>query len=139
MKNRVLFCLLLFNLFSTAQVSQQALENGNRPALIPTPKQVSWGKGFFDLSQCKYIVNAVPAFEGEAAFLQKKLLELGVKVEIVKAIAKPASSIVFHTLDNTTAKEAYRLTVQEKQISISANSGHGIFNGIQTLLQLSNQ
>ena len=135
----MLFCLLLCCFFSTAQVNQQGSVTANKPALIPTPKQVSWGKGFFDLSQCKYIINAVPAFEPEANFLQKKLLDLGVKVEVVKEMAKPGNAIVFHALDNTPAKEAYALIVEEKQINISASNAHGIFNGIQTLLQLSNQ
>ena len=138
-KNRILFCLLFCCLFTSAQVNLQYSENTNRPALIPTPKQVSWGKGFFDLAQCKYIVNALPAFESDATYLQKKLLDLGLKVEVVKEKPKSGNAIVFHALDNATAKEAYLLAVEEKQIKINASNGHGIFNGVQTLLQLSNQ
>ena len=33
-------------------------------------------------------------------------------------------------------KEAYRLTVTDNQVLIEAQAAHGLFNGVQTFLQL---
>lgn len=110
----------------------------SHPALIPAPKQVSWESGFFSLYQCTSIVVKPDVLQNETKQLQQALAQMGYPVAIKKA-ANTNENYIELTVSNLSSfknEEAYELKVSDKKISITGNTAHAIFNGIQTLLQL---
>lgn len=108
------------------------------PSLIPLPQQLKWKEGYFDLSLCKAIVVKDISAKKEAAYLQNEFKQKGVFVPVLHAIKSNQQLIEINIAKNDTlaSDEAYQLTVGSKKIFLTAQTSHGIFNGIQTLLQL---
>ncbi len=108
------------------------------PSIIPLPQQVKWTNGFFDLNLCKAIIVKNISFKKEANYLQKELKTKGTAL-IVTQLAKSKQPFIEISIDNRdllASDEAYSLKATAQKILITAKTAHGIFNGIQTLLQL---
>jgi lysophospholipase L1-like esterase len=107
-------------------------------ALLPLPQQLQWQSGFFPLYDCRTIVVSDKAIQYEAEWLQKELQKKGLNLSL-QSIVKGEKAIVLK-LGNIKAPlqkdEAYQLSITENEAVLTANTPHGIFNGIQTLLQL---
>ncbi len=106
------------------------------PSIVPLPQQLEWKQGFFVLQQCKGIV-ADANLKTEPGFLRNALKKLGVEVPVVPAGMR--GSTIELRLDNTVSlasPERYRLKVSNQKVVLTAQTSHGIFNGIQTLLQI---
>jgi len=133
---RLLFvaALVCMHLLSYAHTGQNESEY---PALIPMPRSVQWSGESFDLSRCKGIV-VKGDLKKETAYLQNELKQAEITLPVLQKASSPAGIII---LEVTAAvpganKEAYQLTVNKNNILLRANTAHGIFNGIQTMLQL---
>lgn len=111
-----------------------------KPSLIPLPQLVGWKNGDFPLYACKTIVVKNDELEKEAERLKQYLQQKGFKIKIAKTVNKDEPFIELQLDKNFTVpqlpQEAYRLNVDPGNIIITANTAHGIFNGIQTLQQL---
>ena len=109
------------------------------PSLIPLPQQVSFTGNYFPLFACKKIVVENPVVLKEAETLKQQLKGKGLMISIDK-VADKNEPIIELEIGKVKApmleEEAYRLSVTPNRIRITANTSHGIFNGIQTLLQL---
>ena len=111
---------------------------GHVPSLLPMPRQLQWKEGFFPVNQCRVIEVRHGALQNEARYLQAALAAKGIPVRI----SSGGDTGVFIGLvlgrvpAPTNVDEAYRLHADGHQLTITANTPHGIFNGIQTLLQL---
>ncbi len=110
-----------------------------QPSLLPLPQQLSWKAGYFPLYNCNLIIVPQEGLGNESAQLKSMLQYFGWNPEI-KTKAKKDEVYIELRLAKieapAQAQEAYRLEVSEKSIRIIANTGNGIFNGIQTLRQL---
>jgi hypothetical protein len=128
-KKYLFFLSLLLLILSGFEIKAQ-------PALIPLPQNVQWKHEKFELSQYKAIVITDFSLKESASILQKIA---GIHSTIVIA-SKGASSGIELKLDKINSpsihEEAYQLSVSKNKISLSANTLHGIFNGLQTLRQL---
>ncbi|MEP7144512.1 MAG: family 20 glycosylhydrolase [Ferruginibacter sp.] len=110
-----------------------------KPSLMPLPQQLKWNQGYFKLYNVKEIKISHDSLLNEAVFLQQYLDNKGWQVPIIQKEKTNRPVIELQIKKMTTPlfqNEAYQLEVTEKRILISANSLHGIFNGIQTLKQL---
>lgn len=109
------------------------------PSLIPFPQQIKWTEGFFELKQCKAIVVRNARFKREALYLQNELQRKGIRMPVVEhpGTYHPVIEIGTDVNDTASSTEAYRLKVIPRKINLTSKTEHGIFNGIQTLLQLS--
>lgn len=110
-----------------------------KPALIPLPQQLNWNGQKFPVYSCKTIVVRNKQVLNEAAFLQKELAKKGIEVKLVNQ--PPANENYIEIAlekgnQQQGSQEAYTLEVVTERISIKAATAHGVFNGIQTLLQL---
>ena len=109
------------------------------PSIIPLPQSLQWSTDKFDLEKCRTIIIKDPSLKREAVRLQQMLAEKGNKVSIAQA-GTPKGYAIELKLDTVKAgllrEEAYRLEVMNNAITLAANTGHGIFNGLQTLAQL---
>lgn len=109
-----------------------------KAAIIPLPQQISWGDETFRLYQCKTIVVKDTSLLKEAHRLQENLLDRGVSLNIKSASGdEPYMELSLEKISaEQFPEEAYHLKVTQNNVKLSANTRHGIFNGIQTLLQL---
>lgn len=112
------------------------------PQLIPAPREVVLqGDAPFVLSQSTVIVDTVGSdlTAQVAKGLQEKLAPAtGFSLKITSADTK-AGAIRLELLpvvDETLGTEGYRLESGASAVVIVANEPHGLFNGVQTLLQL---
>jgi lysophospholipase L1-like esterase len=111
----------------------------SKPSLLPQPQQLKWNEGLFPLFNCKTIVTEDSVLNWETMLLQQKLMEKGLNVSITDSTSTSTPFIKLKIGKITSGRgetEAYKINVSSGEILIEANSGHGIFNGIQTLLQL---
>ncbi|MBS1487778.1 MAG: beta-N-acetylhexosaminidase [Bacteroidetes bacterium] len=108
-----------------------------KPSLIPLPQQLQWKAGRFPLYQLTSIVIENSALQKEAERLQQSLSVRNISVGINKNISGLNILLKLGKVEapNQT-EEAYSLSITEKEIVVTANSPHGVSNGIRTLLQL---
>jgi len=110
----------------------------SKPSLIPMPRDAKWEKGLFPAYLCHSIQIKSEKLRSEAKYLQEALSAKGINTQINTsddsgltiqlALSKLGSSHL--------SEEAYHLLADQQKVTITANTSHGIFNGIQTLLQL---
>ena len=109
----------------------------NSPALLPMPRKVDWKQGLFPWYALQSIEVKDDAIVNQGIWLQNQLQALGFTIPLN---TKSSKHIIELKLGNVKApmnkEEAYQLTVRPEKIELVANTSHGIFNGLQTLLQL---
>lgn len=110
-----------------------------KPSLLPLPQRIKWNDGYFPIYNCHSIIVGQKELEKEALMLKEILVSCGWSPEIVNKANDSEKYIELRLseLDSViNDEEAYALSVSESKILITANTTHGIFNGIQTLKQL---
>jgi hexosaminidase len=109
----------------------------NTPALLPLPKQIHWKQGLFPWYAIQSIATNDTAIVKQGEWLQKQLQALGLSIPLN---VKSSKHFIELKLGNVKApinkEEAYQLKVTPEKIELVANSSHGIFNGLETLLQM---
>jgi hexosaminidase len=98
--------------------------------IFPTPLTYHLNKGHFLLQPGTNVIADV-AFKPEAAYLNSEL-----NTVLSNNVSKRRSTQVIKLVKDVLPLEAYRLTITPAQITITASSGSGIFNGIQSLKML---
>lgn len=124
--------MFLILLFSTGFLTCA----GSSPSLIPLPQQVKWNHENFILKDCKAILINNASLKNQAIELQKII---GKKLPILfdSKSQFPLIELKLAKVDIPfLSQEAYQLHVSRNKISLTANTLHGIFNGLQTLHQL---
>ena len=128
MKYKILTLLLLISVISVAQ------QNLN---LIPKPQNIEYHSGSFVMNSKTVIQADKNSFE--AKYLQQIIKQqLGLNLEITTS-SKSKSKIVFLTKiieEKKSFKEWYNLSISKNEVVVKATEAHGIFYGIQTLIQL---
>lgn len=112
--------------------------------VIPRPMRLIEGQGGFDLRKARSIsVNGNDAELNRLAGLWagrlSQAIGLPLTVKNIHGSAGTSTGICFllnAVPDTSIGDEGYRLTVNDRQIRLSANRPAGIFYGMQTLLQL---
>jgi len=109
--------------------------------LIPKPVSLEKMDGCFCINQETKIVIA--SAEEEILKIGQYLANLlkpatGFPLEITKSTNYVAQNIISLSIkhDPSLKEEGYELVISTESINLSANKGHGLFNGIQTLRQL---
>lgn len=108
-----------------------------KAALLPLPKSLQWNTGYFATYNCTTII-ADAKLDNEQHYLLNLLAAKGIQITDHDSTGKkPYIQLRIAKLKNAQqADEAYHLQVTAKSIVITAGTTHGIFNGIQTLMQL---
>ncbi len=110
-----------------------------KPSIIPKPQQLNFFGKDFSLFSCSGIVINDTSLLKLAKGLQNNLQEMGIPLSIENNKLRKQNAIHLKLGKVATAQskeEAYQLDVNENGIMLTANSTHGIFNGLQTLRQL---
>lgn len=121
-------------------VFPQVYDLQKQASLLPLPQKLQWKNGFFPLYECRSVTVNNEGIRKEGLWLQKELQKIGCNVLLRdKAKEKEEKTITLQLgkVESPLSKEeAYQLDVNENEVILTANTPHGIFNGIQTLLQL---
>ena len=130
MKHLLLAAALSFSMLS----AHAADANYN---VVPLPKSVVMVKGQpFNLTSATTIVyeGTNPEMKRNARFLSEYIQQsTGIKTTLLDKRDKKAAAIVLVINPKVQGDEAYRLTVNNKQVTITASTPTGVFYGIQTL------
>ena len=130
MKHLLLAAALSFSMLS----AHAADANYN---VVPLPKSVVMAKGKpFNLTSATTIVyeGTNPEMKRNARFLSEYIQQVsGIRTSLLDKRDKNAATIVLTIDPKVTGAEAYRLTVNNKQVTIAASTPAGVFYGIQTL------
>jgi len=106
--------------------------------LIPIPKQIEFTNEYFELDEGTVIFSPdINSFE--AIFLKENIkIKTGLDLQITSTFLKGNSIQLLIQIPDTIGfdREKYQLSISKKGIQVSSFSNHGIFYGIQTLLQL---
>ena len=127
--------LFLFIFASTITLHAQQI------SVIPEPVSVSAESGHFNLSSETPIVISedTPQLRHIARYLSDKLYTATWMYADIKTnqVSSDSSIVLAISSEGTPDhKEGYSLTVTPAQVEIKAGSSHGLFYGVQTLLQL---
>ena len=106
--------------------------------VLPLPQTITPGKGkaFVLGQQTPLFVAAADreTLKNESAFLAEFVEQLtGIHLATVEKVERKTPTIVLAIDPKIQGRETYRLTVTERQLTISASTSAGIFYGIQTL------
>ena len=105
--------------------------------VVPLPKSVVMAKGLpFNLTNATTIVyeGTNPEMKRNARFLSEYIQQAsGIKTTVLDKRDKKAAAIVLTIDPKVAGAEAYRLSVNNKQVTIAASTPAGVFYGIQTL------
>ncbi|MEO6683988.1 MAG: family 20 glycosylhydrolase [Ginsengibacter sp.] len=109
-----------------------------RPALIPLPQKIQWTEKYFSLKDVKTIVNTHSIFQNESALLQNEFFNRGWKINLSsKKDKNPFIELKYEkTISNENNEEAYKISVKENSVTLTASTAHGMYYAIQTLRQL---
>lgn len=139
---RYLLIFFLLSIFCAcithAQKILPAPADKNKPALLPMPQTVQWGDAYFPLQKCTTLVIQ-NGLEKEGMLLQSICGAMGLGMRITTHLPLKGPFIQLMLENNSqelSQSEAYRLSVSQKSVVLTATTPHGIFNAIQTLRQL---
>jgi hexosaminidase len=105
--------------------------------IIPKPVSLTPGTEVLDWDNKKIAIIAKSADEKNVGNLLAEFLKGKHLTATVAEFSDDADKIALYTAeDPTLGNEGYKLTVDEKGVSITAASAPGLFYGMQTLLQL---
>ena len=111
--------------------------------IIPKPVSVIGGGKLFELNSNSgiYVEGASAELQNIGNYLAEKLNKVtgyDLKVAALPATAPEGNSIILSTStkDQELGKQGYFITIDEKQVRITANEPAGVFAAIQTIRQL---
>lgn len=127
--------MLIASSFSTSQLQAQEV------SIIPEPVRVTAGDGYFQLTAETPIVisDDTPELRHVARYLSGKLNTATWKRTEIKTKQASSDTSIVLAIDAGSLpdhKEGYSLTVTPGQVTVTAQTSHGLFYGIQSLLQL---
>lgn len=109
-----------------------------KASIIPLPQQMEWTEGYFPMYRCNTIVVKDTILFKAAHRLQASFGQSRGAIHLKnKPGNEPYIELGIGNINTAQlSEEAYHLQVTPGKIKLTANTKHGIFNGIQTLLQL---
>lgn len=128
---------LFFGLFVLIQTAmgQQTNKSGDY-AIIPYPEKLVPVEGKFDITRKTTISVSSLQFKNEQKFLNAMLANFLGGSLAVKMTPSKANTIIIKYDKSIKASEGYRLTVNTKQIVLTARNPAGMFYAIETLRQM---
>jgi len=120
---------ILFSVHGFAVAQQQGI------SIIPAPKSITLGSGYFELSTgTPIIASTEDARKSAALFNQFLFARQGISLK-TSQLALPGKVIVLEESENFANEEGYSLDVETDKITIRGKKA-GLFYGLQSLLQL---
>ena len=126
--------LLCFSILSLYSCKEKKTIEVN---IIPKPESVFQGNDRIEWGKEILLVASTNDEKNVAAFLQQFLNTKGINSAIVEASTSSDDQVIFSLVNDASLKdEGYQLTIDKLGVHITANSGAGLFYGVQSLFQL---
>ena len=109
-------------------------QNNATSNLLPVPKSIHQGSGFFTVS--KETALCISAPESDRNAITRQIGEWKLSVTEKPADADCIAMEICEKIDGISSPEGYTIEVTEKNIDVKAMSAAGLFYATQTLLQL---
>ena len=106
------------------------------PGIIPKPVSLTPGNGHLHWDKSVAIVAKSADEKNVGELLGTFLKAKNIDASVVEFSEDKNQITLYTEEDSTLHNEGYKLTIDEKGVSIHANNGAGLFYGAQTLLQL---
>jgi hexosaminidase len=109
------------------------------PAIVPAPVSLVQAKGHFKLSEKTKIVVDTDSKDARdvAIYFTEQLKALtGMQLSVSQSMEKSDNSFILKLNFNSSKKEAYSLSITEKEIVLNGSGPAGLFYGVQTFFQL---
>lgn len=133
-------CIIFFaSCQSGEQQENVAAPDISTVALIPKPVTITPAQGGFKFNETTaiFIDKGASGLETVAGYLAQKLFPAtGYKLEVAAEQGNNQVTLALTSNSADLGTEGYDLEIKSTGIKISANDPAGIFNGIQTLIQL---
>ena len=126
----------IFMLFSSFLTVSCSYKIPDKVGVIPQPNFIKYKNGAFEITDKTIIVIDGSEEANRIANELNSFFNLNFKINLNTSLKNKKNSIHLLLSIEETNKEAYKLKVSEKGISISGKSYQGIFYGVQTLKQL---
>ena len=127
MKYLILAIVLLFTQTACSTDSAAILSSAQSTEIIPQPLSLTRGEGRFTIN------------EQTALICDKEVEKVGEYLRLylpLEGINGEGENSIRLTIDSTLGNEAYSLCIDEKGVEICGGDYGGVFNGVQSLLQL---
>ena len=105
------------------------------PALVPYPQELKINEGTFELHE-NTTIFAHADLTKEANYLRQALFTVSGINYLSGDDHQSAIHLIIKKGKKAKNQEAYQLTISTKQVIVAGSTANGVFNGIQTLLQL---
>lgn len=132
--------IFFFSFLSLINAFAQSHSVNSTISIIPEPVSIKAGSGHFQLHPSTVILAGDNKITDIAHLLSGMLnAPTGYHLQVMQKNTqqKNAISLVLNKTPNkVTGEEGYSIKVSPDRVVISANKPHGLFNGIQTLMQL---
>ncbi len=116
------------------------LDVGAQGNLIPEPVSATWGKGFFTINSKTAIVTENVSEQKKLCVLLDAYLKHSTGLSLYDSTVTRKKNSIQLRLNKDPEKvignEGYHLEITENNVILTANKSDGLFNGIQTLIQL---
>ncbi len=114
---------------------------GNRPVLVPLPKQTVWGGAPFLLLSSKDVTCWMQEKSRKMQLIRHNLAEWlerlsGVKLRLISEKRKAKILLVINKKAGRGNPQGYDLTVNSHGATVTGHDIDGLFNGVQTLTEL---
>ncbi|MBL0132788.1 MAG: family 20 glycosylhydrolase [Chitinophagaceae bacterium] len=138
-KRQLLFAGLLFFSLLNKDTFAQVSNDNSYLSVIPLPRQYELADGFYSLEDCRIIFCSAPQFMQQAVELQYRLTAINLPVRLVQTRPKGVKYIEITDKGlnpSIPSEEGYGILITGNKALLQAGSSHGIFNAIQTFIQL---
>lgn len=117
-------------------LSKNPLPDNLQDQIIPTPKQLSYGRGRTEINNTWSI-----AYQGrlasEASYLQQQLQQAGLTLSSKSGVTEQHQQKIVLLVDSTLqSAERYQLNINADSILIRGADNAGVFYGLQSLMSL---
>ncbi len=135
MKKTIAVIVLLIFLFSCSTGKHSADEVEYN--IIPKPASLTRGVSPISWEKDVVLVASAEDEKNAASFLQDFLRTKNIQATISSTSSAETKPITFQIAkEKFSSSEAYKLSINNEGVTISAGSGAGLFYGVQTLFQL---
>ena len=105
--------------------------------IIPAPVSVTSGNDWITWGKMISLVATTDEEKNVAALLQQFLATKGIQAKWVDSKTSDDQQVIFSVRQDTSLhKEGYELVIDNTGVHLSANTGAGLFYGVQSLFQL---
>lgn len=129
LKSTLQKCIIVFVIIFSIS---KKIYGQNQLSIIPQPSQIEFYDGAIILDEIAISINHKSLGHIESFLLER----IENKYHLNKNNSPEAKAIELLLIDENWKDEVYELVVNSDKITIKASDDHGVFNGVQTLLQM---